>query len=85
MEIPIFNAFKLNVSSQKAKIAMNQALTNLEEQQEKRQEEMMKEIQIASNRVWAPDTPSSRNTHTLTLCRVEAVLFHLSYFFLEDG
>jgi len=40
LEIPIFNAFKLNVSSQKAKIAMNQAMTNLEEQEEKTQAEV---------------------------------------------
>jgi outer membrane protein TolC len=44
LEIPIFNAFKLNVSSQKAKIAMNQALTNLEEQQEKTQVEVQQKL-----------------------------------------
>jgi len=34
-ELPLTNANKLNVSSQKAKIAMDQAATNLEEQKEK--------------------------------------------------
>ena len=44
LEIPIFNAFKLNVSSQKAKIAMNQAMTNLEEQEEKTQAEVQQKL-----------------------------------------
>lgn len=35
LELPLTNANKLNVSSQKAKIAMDQAATNLEEQKEK--------------------------------------------------
>ena len=50
LEIPIFNAFKLNVSSQKAKIAMNQAMTNLEEQEEKTQakvQEKLNDYQLA--------------------------------------
>ena len=45
-----FNAFKLNVSSQKAKIAMNQAMTNLEEQEEKTQakvQEKLNDYQLA--------------------------------------
>ena len=44
LEIPIFNAFKLNASSQKAKIAMNQAMTNLEEQEEKTQAEVQQKL-----------------------------------------
>ena len=44
LEIPIFNAFKLNVSSQKAKIAMNQEMTNLEEQEEKTQAEVQQKL-----------------------------------------
>jgi len=44
LEIPIFNAFKLNVSSQKAKIAMNQAMTNLEDQEEKTQAEVQQKL-----------------------------------------
>ena len=50
LEIPVFNAFKLNVSSQKAKIAMNQAMTNLEEQEEKTQakvQEKLNDYQLA--------------------------------------
>ena len=50
LEIPVFNAFKLNVSSQKAKIAMNQAMTNLEEQEEKIQakvQEKLNDYQLA--------------------------------------
>ena len=44
LEIPIFNAFKLNVSSQKAKIAMNQAMTNLEEQEERTQAKVQQKL-----------------------------------------
>jgi outer membrane protein TolC len=44
LEIPIFNAFKLNVSSQKAKIAMNQAMTNLEDQEEITQAEVQQKL-----------------------------------------
>ena len=44
LEIPIFNAFKLNASSQKAKIAMNQAMTSLEEQEEKTQAEVQQKL-----------------------------------------
>ena len=50
LEIPVFNAFKLNVSSQKAKIAMNQAMTNLKEQEEKTQakvQEKLNDYQLA--------------------------------------
>ena len=50
LEIPVFNAFKLNVSYQKAKIAMNQAMTNLEEQEEKTQakvQEKLNDYQLA--------------------------------------
>ena len=44
LEIPIFNAFKLNASSQKAKIAMNQAMTNLEEQEERTQAKVQQKL-----------------------------------------
>jgi outer membrane protein TolC len=50
LEIPVFNAFKLNTSSQRAKIAMNQAMTNLEEQEERvkaQVQQKLKEYQIA--------------------------------------
>lgn len=50
LEIPVFNAFKLNTSSQRAKIAMNQAMTNLEEQEERVKAEVqqkLKEYQLA--------------------------------------
>ena len=40
----LINAFKLNVSSQKAKIAMNQAMTNLEDQEEKTQAEVQQKL-----------------------------------------
>ena len=50
LEIPVFNAFKLNTSSQRAKIAMNQAMTNLEEQEERvkaQVQQKLKEYQLA--------------------------------------
>ena len=44
LEIPLFNANRLNVSSQKAKIAMEQARANLEEQEEKTQAEVIQKL-----------------------------------------
>ena len=41
---PLTNANKLNVSSQKAKIAMDQAATNLEEQKEKTRAEVQQKL-----------------------------------------
>ena len=43
-ELPLTNANKLNVSSQKAKIAMDQAATNLEEQKEKTRAEVQEKL-----------------------------------------
>jgi len=43
-ELPLTNANKLNVSSQKAKIAMDQAATNLEEQKEKTRAEVQQKL-----------------------------------------
>ena len=43
-ELPLSNANKLNVSSQKAKIAMDQAATNLEEQKEKTRAEVQQKL-----------------------------------------
>ena len=51
LEIPLFNANRMNVSSQKAKIAMEQARANLEEQEEKTQAEviqMLNDYQLAN-------------------------------------
>ena len=44
LEIPLFNANRMNVSSQKAKIAMEQARANLEEQEEKTQAEVIQKL-----------------------------------------
>ena len=44
LEIPLFNANRMNVSSQKAKIAMEQARANLEEQEEKTQAEVLQKL-----------------------------------------
>ena len=44
LEIPLFNANRMNVSSQKAKIAMEQARANLEEQEEKTQAEVKQKL-----------------------------------------
>ena len=44
LEIPLFNANRLNVSSQKAKIAMEQARANLEEQEEKTRAEVIQKL-----------------------------------------
>ena len=44
LEIPLFNANRMNVSSQKAKIAMEQAMANLEEQEEKTQAEVIQKL-----------------------------------------
>ena len=44
LEIPLFNANRMNVSSQKAKIAMEQARANLEEQEEKTQAEVIEKL-----------------------------------------
>tara|TARA_B100000989_G_scaffold92811_1_gene67219 strand:- start:740 stop:2065 length:1326 start_codon:yes stop_codon:yes gene_type:complete len=44
LEIPLFNANRMNVSSQKAKIAMEKAMANLEEQQEKTQIEVIQKL-----------------------------------------
>ena len=43
-ELPLTNANKLNISSQKAKIAMDQAATNLEEQKEKTRAEVQQKL-----------------------------------------
>lgn len=43
-ELPLTNANKLNVSSQKAKIAMDKAATNLEEQKEKKRAEVQQKL-----------------------------------------
>ncbi len=51
LEIPLFNANRMNASSQKAKIAMEQARANLEEQEEKTQAEVIQKLndyQLAS-------------------------------------
>ena len=44
LEIPLFNANRMNVSSQKAKIAMEKARTNLEEQEERTQAEVLQKL-----------------------------------------
>ena len=44
LEIPLFNANRMNVSSQKAKIAMEQARANLEDQEEKTQAEVIQKL-----------------------------------------
>lgn len=44
LEIPLFNANRMNVSSQKAKIAMEQARANLEEQEEKTLAEVIQKL-----------------------------------------
>ena len=44
LEIPLFNANRMNVSSQKARIAMEQARANLEEQEEKTQAEVIQKL-----------------------------------------
>ena len=44
IELPLTNANKLNVSSQKAKIAMDQAATNLEDQKEKTRAEVQQKL-----------------------------------------
>ena len=44
LEIPLFNANRMNVSSQKAKIAMEKARTSLEEQQERTQAEVLQKL-----------------------------------------
>ena len=44
LEIPLFNANRMNVSSQKAKIAMEQARVNLEDQEEKTQAEVIQKL-----------------------------------------
>ena len=44
LEIPLFNANRMNVSSQKAKIAMEQARANLEEQEENTQAEVIQKL-----------------------------------------
>ncbi len=44
LEIPLFNANRMNVSSQKAKIAMEKARANLKEQQEKTQIEVIQKL-----------------------------------------
>ena len=44
LEIPLFNANRMNVSSQKAKIAKEQARANLEEQEEKTQAEVIQKL-----------------------------------------
>ena len=44
LEIPLFNANRMNVSSQKAKIAMEQARANLKEQEEKTQAEVIQKL-----------------------------------------
>ena len=44
LEIPLFNANRMNVSSQKAKIAMEQARAKLEEQEEKPQAEVIQKL-----------------------------------------
>ena len=44
LEIPLFNANRMNVSSQKAKSAMEQARANLEEQEEKTQAEVIQKL-----------------------------------------
>ena len=44
LEIPLFNANRMNVSSQKAKIAMEKARVNLEEQEERTQAEVIQKL-----------------------------------------
>ncbi len=44
LEIPLFNANRMNVSSQKAKIAMEKAKSNLEEQEERTQAEVIQKL-----------------------------------------
>ena len=44
LEIPLFNANRMNVSSQKAKIAMEKAKTSLELQQDKTQAEVLQRL-----------------------------------------
>ena len=44
LEIPLFNANRMNVSSQKAKIAMEKAWANLEEQEEKTQADVLQKL-----------------------------------------
>ena len=44
LEIPLFNANRMNVSSQKAKIAMEQARANLEEHEVKTQAEVIQKL-----------------------------------------
>ena len=44
LEIPLFNANRMNVSSQKAKIAMEKARTSLEEQEERTQAEVLQKL-----------------------------------------
>ena len=44
LELPLFNANRMNVSSQKAKIAMEKARTSLEEQEERTQVEVLEKL-----------------------------------------
>ena len=44
LEIPLFNANRMNVSSQKAKIAMEKARTSLEEQQDRTQAKVLQKL-----------------------------------------